>query len=134
MIADDLAGRNAADRDLALPGAEVLDGEAGDVRRDVLERLGTAIAELRLGRRGHGDRHILDRLLALARGDDHLLGHLRLLLFLRGGLVVFFRRRLLTEERQGGHREDEDGDEQYGSSHEGLHGLGSPFSFPFVYG
>src|SRR5204863_1389407 len=46
LIADDLAGGNAADGDLALPRAEVLDREAGDVRRDVLECLGAAVAEL----------------------------------------------------------------------------------------
>ena len=39
LVADDLAGGDAADRDLALAGAEVLDGEAGDVAADVLERL-----------------------------------------------------------------------------------------------
>ena len=34
LVAHDLAGRDAAHRDLALAGAEILDGEAGDVGRE----------------------------------------------------------------------------------------------------
>ena len=39
LVADDLARRNAADRHLALPGAEVLHRQVGDVAADVLDRL-----------------------------------------------------------------------------------------------
>ena len=35
LVADDLPGRDAAHRDLALAKPEVLDGEAGDVHRHV---------------------------------------------------------------------------------------------------
>ena len=37
LVADDLAGRNAADRHLALARPEVLDREAGDIAADILD-------------------------------------------------------------------------------------------------
>ena len=73
LVAHDLAGGDAAHGDLALAGAEVLDGEAGDVRGDVFDRFGAEVAQLLFGRRGDRDRHVLHGLLALTRGDDHFL-------------------------------------------------------------
>ena len=63
------AGRYAAHRDLALAGPQVLDREAGDVGRDVLDALGAAVAERLLRGRDHREGHRLEVLLALARGD-----------------------------------------------------------------
>jgi hypothetical protein len=54
LVAHDLAGGDAADGDLALPGAEVLHGEAGDVGGDVLQRGGAAVTQRVLG--GRRDR------------------------------------------------------------------------------
>ncbi len=42
LVAGDLAGGDAADRDLALARPEILDGEPGDVAADVLDRLALA--------------------------------------------------------------------------------------------
>ena len=50
LVAHDLAGRDAAHRDLALAGAEVLHGEAADVGGDALDVLDAALAQRLLGR------------------------------------------------------------------------------------
>ena len=48
LVADDLAGRHAADRHLALARPEVLDGEAGDVAADILDRAGVGALDVLL--------------------------------------------------------------------------------------
>ena len=77
LVAHDLAGGDAAHGDLALAGAEVLHGEAGDVRGDVFDVLGAALAQRLFGRGRDRERHVEQRLLALAGGDGDLLGHRR---------------------------------------------------------
>ena len=78
LVADDLAGGDAADRHLALAGAEVLDGEAGDVAADVLERLRVRALDVRLGLRVDREGHVLDARGALGRShDDVRAGSLR---------------------------------------------------------
>ena len=70
LIADDLAGGDAADGDLALPGAEVLDGKAGDGARQVLDVGNAAVADGLFALRADGEGHIDQGFFAFACGDD----------------------------------------------------------------
>ena len=72
LVADHLAGGNAAHRDLALAGAEVLDRQTGDVARQVFKghRARALDVLFRLGVDREGN--VLDRRVALGRGDDDL--------------------------------------------------------------
>jgi hypothetical protein len=121
LVAHDLAGGDAAHGDLTLPRPEVLHREAGDVRGDVFDVLGAAVAQLRFGRRGDGHRHVLHRLLALSRRDHHLLGDLRLLFFFgrRWLLLLGLGRFGLLWERGNGDRER--GEEWDDSPENGVH-------------
>ena len=60
LVADDLAGGDAADRHLALARPEVLDREAGDVAADVLDRRGIGALDVFLGLRVDREGHVLD--------------------------------------------------------------------------
>ena len=60
LVADDLAGGDAADRDLALARPEVLDGEAGDVAADVLDGAGVGALDVLLGLGVDREGHVLD--------------------------------------------------------------------------
>ena len=91
LVADDLASRDPADRDLALARTEILHGEARDVARQILDpgRAGALDVGLRLrvDRKGHVDQ----ALLALLRGDDDRVlvrRRARRRLALGGGLVL----------------------------------------------
>ncbi len=70
LIADDLAGRNAAHRHLALAGPEVLDGQAGNVAADILDGRGVGALDVLLGLRVDRERDFLEGRGALRRGDD----------------------------------------------------------------
>ena len=72
LVAGDLPGGDAADRDLALARAEILDGQAGDVAADVLERRGVGALDVLFGLRVDREGHVLDGRCALGRGDDDL--------------------------------------------------------------
>ena len=72
LVADDLAGGNAAHRHLALARPEVLHREAGNVAADVLDRLGIGALDVFLRLRVDREGHVLDRRCALGRGDDDL--------------------------------------------------------------
>ena len=78
LIADDLPGGNAAHRDLALTGAEILHREPTHICRHPLEVFDTTFAQHLLGRGGDGERHIVQRLVALHRGNGDLLAQRRL--------------------------------------------------------
>ena len=89
LVAHDLSGRDAAHRDLALAGTEVLNGEPGDVGGYVLDASGAAVAERLLCGCDHREGHRLEVLLALAGGDRdrHLLGEVGRLASLRLGVL-----------------------------------------------
>ena len=74
LVADDLPGRNTADRYLALPWPEVLDSQARDVARDILERRRARALDVDLRLRVDRERHVLQAAVALGRGDDDLVG------------------------------------------------------------
>ena len=73
MIAHDLASRNTAHGDLALARAEVLDSEARDVRRDVLEVRCATVAQYIFSGRYDGEGHLLQCFFSFTSGDRHLL-------------------------------------------------------------
>ena len=100
LITDDLAGRHAANRNLALAGAQILDGEAGDVARKVLDRVGAGPLDVLLRLSVDRERHVQQRGLAQGRGDDDL------------GLLGDGRGRILREGGRGrAEREDGNGAE-----------------------
>ena len=70
LVAHDLSGGDAADRNLALPRPEVLHRQPGDIARDVFERVRARLLDVGGGLRVDRERHVLDRLVALGRGDD----------------------------------------------------------------
>ncbi len=70
LVADDLTGGHAADGDLALARAEVLDGEAGDVARQILEREHVVAFYRLLGLGVDGERQVLHRGLTLGGGNQ----------------------------------------------------------------
>ena len=82
-VAHDLAGGDAAHGDLTLSRPEVLDRQASHVSRQIFEcdRAGPLDVFLRLG--VDGERHVLDRRIALGGGDDHVVDS--------GGLLVLGR-------------------------------------------
>ena len=99
LIADDLAGRHAADRHLALAWSQVLDGEACDVAADVLDRLRMGTFEVRLRLGIDRERHILDSRRALGRGDDDACRRDR---SVRGDAIALYRRHDPRAEHDGG--------------------------------
>ena len=112
LVAHDLSGRDAAHRDLALAGTEVLNGEPGDVGGYVLDASG-AVAERLLCGCDHREGHRLEVLLALAGGDRdrHLLGEVGRLASLRLGVLdppgrvsLLRRRRRRQDHQQGAER------------------------------
>jgi hypothetical protein len=72
LVADDLAGRDAAHRHLALAGAEVLDRQAGDVARQVFQGRGAGALDVLLGLGVDRERHVQNGGVALGGGDDDL--------------------------------------------------------------
>ena len=70
LVAHDLTRRYATDRDLALARPEILDREAGDIARNVLEAIRTGALNIRLGLGIQGEGNVLDRLFAFGRGHD----------------------------------------------------------------
>ena len=70
LVTNDLAGRDTADRNLALARPEILNGQTRDIAADVLDRLRVAALNvcLRLGVDREWD--VLDRRSPLGRGDD----------------------------------------------------------------
>ena len=66
-------GGAAYDRRGTPGAAEVLEIESGREQRDVAHVLDAALLQLLRGERGDGQRNVLDRLFALAGGDDDLL-------------------------------------------------------------
>ena len=87
LIADDLTGAHAADRDLALAGPEVGDDEARHVARQIHDVLASRLAHLFRGDRGDGKWNLLDGAVAFGRRDDNLTDDVRLArrLFRRDG-------------------------------------------------
>ena len=61
LVANDLAGADAADGDLALAGAEIGDVQAGDVARELREIGGAGGLDVLGGHRGNREGHILQR-------------------------------------------------------------------------
>ncbi len=73
LVARNLPGRYAAHRDLALAGAQVLDGEPGHVGGQGLDAVDAALSQRFLVGGGHGEGCILDALLSLHGRDRDLL-------------------------------------------------------------
>src|SRR4029450_10083120 len=71
LVAHDLSGRHPAHGHLALAGAQILHGEAAHVGRDALDVLDPAVAEVLLAGSDHGERRVVDGLLAAHGGDRH---------------------------------------------------------------
>ena len=70
LVANDLARADAAHGNLALSGAEIRDGEAGDVARQIGNAgHGCAAQLLRVGR-GYREGHLVQRHHAFLRGDN----------------------------------------------------------------
>ena len=74
LVAHDLAGRDAAHRNLALARTEVLHRQARDIARDVLEIVRSRFLDVFLRLRIDRERHVLDRRVALGSGDDDDIG------------------------------------------------------------
>ena len=74
LVADDLPGCDAAHRDLALAGTEVLHREARDVGRDLFEVADAAAAQDLLAGRDDGEGHLLEVLFPLSCRNGDLLG------------------------------------------------------------
>ena len=74
LVADDLSRGDAAHRDLALAGAEVLHGEPGHVGGDFLQVVRAAASQDICRRGDDGKWNLLEVLLALAGGHGEFLG------------------------------------------------------------
>jgi hypothetical protein len=70
LVADHLPGRDAADRHLALARAQVLDRQAGDVARQILQRHRAGLLDVGLALGVDRERHVQDRGVALGGRDD----------------------------------------------------------------
>jgi len=97
LVADDLSGADAADRDLALTGTQVRDIQARDVAGDI-DQVGRArLREVLRRERGDRERHVLQRRRAFLRGDDDFLVDVVV-----GGLRVLSLRDEWGDEKQRG--------------------------------
>ena len=107
LVADDLAGGDAAHRHLALARPEVLDRQARDVAREVFDRGRVGALDVGLGLRIDREGNVLQVHRALGRGDDDGLG--LFVVGLVGGLRFGLLRRL-GESRAGRGDEGKGGD------------------------
>jgi hypothetical protein len=79
LVADDLAGGDAAHRHLALARPEILDREAGDVAGQVLDRRRARPLDVGFALRVDREGNVLHRRCAPGGGDDDLVVPLRFL-------------------------------------------------------
>src|SRR5690606_6706559 len=102
---------------LTLSGPEIGDREAGDIASQLHDVGAAGIPDLLVRQRRDGERHLLQRGLALLRGDDDLSSDTRAA-FLRGSLLLLLLLLRLCARGCGEGRGDKGGDRHSVPGHE----------------